>query len=466
MANILVAASPAPGHFNPMLSVAKHLSSIGHSITFLSGSLFRDQAVALGFRFVPLSGKAGFNYMRLNEEFPERAAAKPGPEALNAECIYTGIDPIPDQYRAIRQILSEGAVDLIVTEVYFWGVFPMLLGPRDARPPVLTFGVLPLILSGRDVSPLSGPDTSLEGRLRNQRETRQFYAMMQPAATHFNDVLHSCGSPNLPELFMDCAGHLPDRFLALTAEAFEYPRSDMKKTIHFIGNLMPNAHGKTSMPVWWDSLEESKPVVLISQGTIANRDFSQLIEPAIAALANEQMTVIVAAGRPDLEAIRLPGGSKPENTKIEMTVLAQISVRPGIILLLLSDSILSSKAESAGQALTARLVQNSPLAERFTSKTGNTTVGHTIELNATADAAGPTTSYRFDEFTAYKKHSLIPVCSRSVHSSKNAVAVQASQSRQGDCTPQETATTDPIVGGSVAVAEHLLRRFLSYHPTA
>jgi UDP:flavonoid glycosyltransferase YjiC (YdhE family) len=28
-------------------------------------------------------------------------------------------------------------------------------------------------------------------------------------------------------------------------------------------------------------------------------------------------TVIVAAGRPDLEAIRLPGGLKPDNTKIE-----------------------------------------------------------------------------------------------------------------------------------------------------
>jgi hypothetical protein len=104
MANILVAASPAPGHFNPMLSVAKHLSSIGHSITFLSGSLFRDQAVALGFRFVPLSGKAGFNYMRLNEEFPERAAAKPGPEALNAECIYT--DPARDSPVAVRRWLD------------------------------------------------------------------------------------------------------------------------------------------------------------------------------------------------------------------------------------------------------------------------------------------------------------------------------------------------------------------------
>ena len=64
---------------------------------------------------------------------------------------------IPEQYQTVRQILTDSPVDLIVTEVYFWGVFPLLLGPRDARPPILTFGVLPLILSSRDVSPFSGP---------------------------------------------------------------------------------------------------------------------------------------------------------------------------------------------------------------------------------------------------------------------------------------------------------------------
>jgi hypothetical protein len=181
-----------------------------------------------------------------------------------------------------------------------------------------------------------------------------------------------------------------------------------------------------------------------------------------------------------------------------IAVLAQISVRPGIILMLLLDSILTSKVKRAGQVVAARLVQNSPLAEGFTSQTGNTIVGRTIELNATADSAGATTAFRFDdcrghrpsrnqrphvavsgatksgwastaedgELTAYKEHSLILLCSRSVHFSKNALAVQASQSRQGDCTPQETAIADPIVGGSVAVAEHLLRRFLTYHSTA
>jgi MGT family glycosyltransferase len=153
--------------------------------------------------------------------------------------------------------------------------------------------------------------------LRNHEETHQFFTMMQPSTKHFNEVLHSCRAPHLPEFFIDCAVNLPDHFLQLTAEAFEYPRSDMKKSVQFIGNLIPNGHPKSSMPAWWDSLDRSKPVVLVTQGTIANRDLSQLIEPAIAALANEQVTVIVAAGRPDLEAIRLPGRVKPENTKIE-----------------------------------------------------------------------------------------------------------------------------------------------------
>ncbi len=317
MANILVAATPAPGHVNPMLSVAKYLASTGHSITFLSGSLFRDQAVAAGFRFVSLQGKANFNYLRFEEEFPERAAAKPGPEAMNAECIYTGINPIPDQHQTIQEILNDTQIDLIVTEVYFFGIIPTLMQARDARPPVVTFGVLPMFLSSRDVAPFSGPDSSPEGRLRNQQETQMFHELMLPATRRFIEVMESCGVQNPPEMFLDCAANLPDHFLMLTAEAFEYPRSDMKKSIQFIGPLCLNGHGTMSRPAWWSSLDASKPVILVTQGTIANRDLSQLIEPAIAALANEEVTVIVAAGRPDLDVISLPGGVKPTNTEIE-----------------------------------------------------------------------------------------------------------------------------------------------------
>jgi hypothetical protein len=131
---------------------------------------------------------------------------------------------------------------------------------------------------------------------------------------------------------------------------------------------------------------------------------------------------------------------------LSMAVLTQISVRPGIILLRLPDFILSSKAESAGQVVTARLVQNNPLAEGSTSKPGNTIVGRTIELNATADVAGTTTAYRFDESQPTKNSRSSPCAQDLFIPLKNAVAVQAFQSPQCECPPQETPTTDPHRG--------------------
>ena len=150
---------------------------------------------------------------------------------------------------------------------------------------------------------------------------------------------------------------------------------------------------------------------------------------------------------------------------LSMVVLAQISVRPVIILLLLSDSILSSKAESSVQAVTAGLIQNIPLAEGSTSMTGNTTVGRTIELNATADDTGAATAYRIDEFTAYKGIRSSPYA-QDLFIPLRMRCCSGFSIPSGRLHSPEIATTDPIVGGSVAIAEHLLRRFLSYHPTA
>jgi MGT family glycosyltransferase len=317
LAHILVAATPAPGHVNPMLTVAQHLSSVGHSITFLSGELFRDQAIAAGFRFVPFTGRADIDYTRVDELFPERVAIPPGPARMNADCTLFGIDPIPDQHRTIQQILAESEVDLIVVDIFFWGTVPMLMGPRDARPPVIGCGVLPMILSSRDTSPLSLPHSGPDGYLRNQEDTQAFYGLFAPTTARFEEVLRECGVSDSPEFYMDCAYNLPDRFLMFTAEAFEFPRSDMKSSIQFVGNMNPKMPANSQMPKWWESLDQSKPLVLVTQGTVANTDPSQVIEPAIAGLADEDVTVVVAAGLPDLEAIQLPGGVQPANTKIE-----------------------------------------------------------------------------------------------------------------------------------------------------
>jgi MGT family glycosyltransferase len=320
VANLLVAVTPVPGHINPMLTVAKHLSAVGHSIIFLSGELFREQAVSAGFRFVPLEGKANFNYKTIDEDIPERTATEPGPDRINADCTYLGVEPIPDQHRAIQQIMAKENVDLILVDDFFWGVVPMLLGPKTGRPPIVACGVVPMLLTSYDTSPFSGPDNSPEGLLRNLQETQQFYEMFSPTNARFNEVMHACGAPDLPEFFLDCSYNLPDRFLMFTAEAFEFPRGDLKESIQFVGGIMPTIQADFRNPDWWGSLDGSRPTILVTQGTLANTDLSQVIEPAIAALADQDLTVIAAIGRPDLDAIQLPSGVKPDNTKIEAFV--------------------------------------------------------------------------------------------------------------------------------------------------
>jgi hypothetical protein len=76
MANILVAATPSPGHVNPMLSVARHLSSLGHSQNTVEScsavAVFTNSAASVSApppshiqSAAEASGTAGFSNMPL-----------------------------------------------------------------------------------------------------------------------------------------------------------------------------------------------------------------------------------------------------------------------------------------------------------------------------------------------------------------------------------------------------------------
>jgi MGT family glycosyltransferase len=297
--SILFAVTPAPGHVNPMLAIAGHLRDRGHSIIFNTGEVFRRQVEAANLRFIPFSGFADFDYRNLDEAFPERKNCKPGPDQLAHDFKYGFGRPIPDQYRGIRQIKEETTIDLILTDVTFMGTFPLLLGPREGRPPVIACGIIPLLLSSADTSPFSLPDSSPAGRARNLQDNRQFQAMFRPVQEYMNQALSDCGAPPMPGFFLDCWHILPDLFLQFTAEAFEYPRSDMPSSVKFVGPILPQASADFRHPEWWKELDGSRPIVLVTQGTIANTDLNELIGPALAGLSTEDVTVIAAKVRPD-----------------------------------------------------------------------------------------------------------------------------------------------------------------------
>jgi UDP:flavonoid glycosyltransferase YjiC (YdhE family) len=184
-----------------------------------------------------------------------------------------------------------------MTDFVFFGVFPLLLGLRTDRPPIISVSVSPVVLSSVDASPL-GPAVTIEEKKRNSKEIAQFQASLAPAQDYLNDLLHGYGSRSLSGFYLDCIYTLPDLILQLSVEALEFPRTDLPEHLKFVGPVLPKSSSSFIPPNWWNKLDGSKPVVLVTQGTVANTDLNELIGPTLAGLSAEDFTVIAATGRP------------------------------------------------------------------------------------------------------------------------------------------------------------------------
>jgi UDP:flavonoid glycosyltransferase YjiC (YdhE family) len=104
---------------------------------------------------------------------------------------------------------------------------------------------------------------------------------------------------------------LPDLYLHPGIESFEYPDSNSK--VRFVGAL-PTPAGQPELPDWWQQIDPTKRLVLVTQGTIANRDLGQVIAPALVALGGrEDVTIIVTTGGQPAEAIPV---AIPANARI------------------------------------------------------------------------------------------------------------------------------------------------------
>lgn len=309
MSTILICAYPNPGHVTPMLSVGLHLASLGHTVTFHTGEIFRAQVETAGLRFAGMTGRANFDY-RVSVDSAERSKLTERDRILH-HLKYSFIDPIPDQHRCLQQILKETPVDLIMTSSMYLGCLPILLGPRENRPPVIGCGVTPLILRSIDCG-LTSHDATPEGRKRNQEEHLLLERVFQPIADQLNLVLAQCAAPSISGFWADSIYTVPDLFLQFTGDAFEFPRSDMPSNVQFVGPVLPNQSAAFREPAWWSELDGSKPVVLVTQGTLANFDLQELVRPTLTALADDNALVIAATGRADTGDLIATANAKVE----------------------------------------------------------------------------------------------------------------------------------------------------------
>lgn len=314
MSKIIVAAPPITGELAPLLELARKLVGRGHDITVLTGSRFRAAVEGRGLAFSPLPGGADFDD-RLFGDLPGRAELAPGPEQLNFDWVHAFVDPMPEQHAALQDLLAEDPDQYLVCNALFLGAVPTALGVPGLRPRRwVAVSAVPLALSSDDTT-FFGPVPVAPGedqKAANRSANAGFMQAMQPTQDRLNEVLREMGATQAFPAFADGIITVPDATAALTVPGFEFERSDAPESLRLVGNLTPQRDADWEPPAWWSELDGSRPVVVVTQGTMANRDLSQLVEPALAGLADLDVLVVAALGR-EVEALAVP---LPANARV------------------------------------------------------------------------------------------------------------------------------------------------------
>jgi UDP:flavonoid glycosyltransferase YjiC (YdhE family) len=318
LAKFLFATVPIHGHVSPGLPIARTLVEQGHEVLWYGTTKYREKIEATGASFTKIQSAKDFDDSRLGDAFPGRNQHK-GLNQLKFDLKNIFFGEMIGYDADLSRLLQEFPANVVVMDSAFSGILPMKL--KGKAPKSAVYGILPLMISSRDTAPFGfgmQPSSGAIGRLRNKvMNTFVQNVVFSDVQKHVNDLLDRLGAPRLQYYFMDASAMLNDLFLQGTCPSFEYPRSDLPKSVTFIGPYLPAKSLDYKTPVWWGELGGPRQVVLVTQGTIANEDFNQLLIPTIQALASEDVLVIVTTGNKPFENVNNP---LPDNVRLEMFI--------------------------------------------------------------------------------------------------------------------------------------------------
>jgi len=298
MAKIIVAAPPIPGELRPLLAIGLALAARGHEITVLTGAALRDTVRKAGLAFESLAGDADYDG---NHGFAR---------------------PMPAEYRTLQRLLDADPDQYLIANVLFLGAWPARLGAPGRRPKRwIAVSVVGFAYPSVDTT-YFGPVPVFPGqdqRAANIAANARFVASMRPYEEVLYRLLAELGATEEFPTLIEGTVELPDATALLSVPGFEFHRSDLPGNVHFVGSVPIRATesrgpGGWEPPSWWAELDGSRPVVVVTQGTLANFDLSHLVEPALAGLADLDVTVVAGLGGRDPSILT---GEVPDNAHVE-----------------------------------------------------------------------------------------------------------------------------------------------------
>ncbi|MFZ5892041.1 MAG: glycosyltransferase [Myxococcota bacterium] len=295
MARVLIYTSPARGHLYPAAAIGLELMRRGHYV----------ELHGLSQELAPLR-EAGLCVRGLDaaiEALPlDDGKAWSAVSALR-RVMATFVARAPHEVRSLDAALSARPPDCLLIDVNCLGA--AALAERSALP-WATFAPYCLPIPSRDAPPFGLgllPRRDWLGRLRDgciQRITRGALASFTEPV---NQVRRALSVPALTHA-ADFALTSP-RLLALTSEAFEYPRSDWPNSVRLCGHCCWAPPDARAEPFG----AENEEYVLVTASTEAQRD-ARLLQVALDALADVPQRVVVTTGAHDPSRFRAPPNAR------------------------------------------------------------------------------------------------------------------------------------------------------------
>lgn len=298
MARVLAYTSPARGHLYPLTPILAELTRRGHRVAL------RTMASQM-----PLMREQGFDAAPIDERIEsiehddwrtssQRAALGRSVATFLARAQVDGPD--------LRRAIADTQPDLAIVDINSWGA---MAAAEAWGGPWASFCPYPLPISSRNAPPFGpgfAPARGLFGRLRDSLARPIVLGTVERTMMpKVNSVRAEHGLKPLKGA--DALYARPPLLLYLTAEPFEYPRSDWPGNVVMVGPCDWDPDG--AAPDWLEAI--TSPVVLVTTSSEFQGD-ERLVWAALEALRDQAVFVVATLPAGDPAALRVPANARVE----------------------------------------------------------------------------------------------------------------------------------------------------------
>jgi UDP:flavonoid glycosyltransferase YjiC (YdhE family) len=296
MGRVLAYTSPARGHLFPVTPILLELRRRGHEVSVHTLASQVETMRGLGFE---AEGIDPAIEAIEHDDYLARTPIGANKRAVRTFCRRAGHE-VPD----LRGAIERWRPDALLIDVNTFGA---QAAAEIWGGPWAVWCPYPIPLPSRDAPPFGPGLRPAQGRFGRLRDTvlrpLVFAPLERILAPGVNEIRTGLGLKPLPratEAFTS-----PPLLLYLTAEPFEYPRSDWPENLRMVGPC--DWDPPAEPPAWLE--HEDDPIVLVTTSS-EFQDDGRLARCALEALADDPLHVVVTTPSLDLQGADVPRNAR------------------------------------------------------------------------------------------------------------------------------------------------------------